>query len=255
MTARPSRRLAVWDGFRAYFGGLGFVVGTPALWGYAAVPVVVLLVIGSGAAVLGIWGAAAASHALVGEGSTATDVGRWALTFLFSVVALLVAFLVAFALAQPISGFALEAIAKQQESALGGPIRQAPSGVDSFVRTARVTLFGLVCALPAIGVLTAIGFAFPPATFVTIPIKFVIGALLIAWDLLDYPLGIRGLGVRERIRFVRRNFGAVLVMGMSAGIFVLIPGLGLLMLPYGVAGATRLVVWDDKLLAQVPLPE
>lgn len=248
-------RLGFWQGIRAYFGGIGFVVGTPRLWGYAAVPVVVLLILGSALGALGIWGAAAASHAIVGDGGTATEVGRWTLAFLFSLVALLVAFLIAFALAQPISGFALEAISTRQETELGGATREPPKGFDAMIRTLRVTLFGLVCALPAIAGLTVIGVAIPPATLVTIPLKFVIGSLLVAWDLLDYPLGIRGLGVRERMRFVARNFGAVLSFGLSAGMFVLIPGLGLFMLPYGVAGATRLCVWEDKLLAGAPLPE
>lgn len=248
-------RLRIWDGFRAYFGGIGFVAGTPGLWGYASVPVLVLLVIGLGTGALGIWGAAALSHAIVGDGSTAADVGRWTLTVLLSVVALLVAFLVAFALAQPISGFALETISQRQEKELAGTAPTPPKLADSFFPTLKVTLFGLVCTLPAIAILTAIGMAFPPAVVVTIPLKFIIGALFIAWDLLDYPLGIRRLGVRERLRFMTKNFGAVFAFGMSAGLFVLIPGFGLLMLPYGVAGATRLVVWQDKLLARAPLPE
>ncbi len=248
-------RLRIWDGFRAYFGGIGFVAGTPGLWGYAAVPVLVLSVLGSGLGALGIWAASALSHAIVGDGSTAADVGRWTLTVLLGIVAILVSFLIAFALAQPISGFALEAISQRQETALAGTAPVPPKLADSFLPTLKVTLFGLVCTLPAIAVLTVIGVLFPPAAFVTVPCKFVIGALFIAWDLLDYPLGIRRLGVRDRLRFMTKHFGAVLAFGISAGIFVLIPGLGLLMLPYGVAGATRLVVWEDKLLAQAPLPE
>jgi CysZ protein len=248
-------RLSLADGFRAYFGGIGFVVGTPGLWGYAAVPVVVLAVLGTGLGALGVWGSAALSHAIVGDGGTAAEVGRWTLTALLAIVAFLVAFLIAFALAQPISGFALEAISQRQEKALAGAAPAPPKLAESFLPTLKVTLFGLVCTLPAIAVLTLIGIVFPPAVFVTVPIKFVIGALFIAWDLLDYPLGIRRLGVRDRLRFMTKNFGAVFAFGMSAGIFVLIPGFGLLMLPYGVAGATRLVVWDDKLLAQAPLPE
>ena len=239
------QRLRIWDGFRAFFGGVGFVMGRPRLWGYASVPVFVLLVLGSGIGALGVWAASAGSEALVGSGDGWHDVGRWALTVVLSLLALVLAMLVAFALAQPISGFALEAISKRQESELGGRSWPEQKFSISFVRTLKVTLFGLLCSLPIFALLTVIGLAAPPATVVTIPLKLMLSALLIAWDLLDYPLGIRGAGVRERLRFIGRNFGAVFTFGCLAAIGLLIPGLGLLLLPYGVAGASRLVVWDD----------
>jgi CysZ protein len=226
---------------------MGFVITRPRLWGYASVPVAVLMVLGTAVGALGIWAASAGSEALIGSGDAWHDVGRWALTILLSLLALVLAMLVAFALAQPISGFALEAISKRQESELGGRTWPDQKFSVSFVRTLKVTLFGLLCSLPIFAVLTLIGLAAPPATVVTIPLKLMLSALLIAWDLLDYPLGIRGAGVRDRLRFIGRNFGAVFLFGSLAAIGLLIPGLGLLLLPYGVAGASRLVVWDDQL--------
>ena len=246
------QRLRIWDGVRAFFGGVGFVVGRPRLWGYASVPVLVLMVLGAGVGALGIWAASAGSLALVGSSDGWHDVGRWALTLLLSLLALVLAMLVAFALAQPISGFALEAISKRQEAELGGRNWPDQAFSVSFVRTLKVTLFGLLCSLPIFAVLTLIGLAAPPATVVTIPLKLMLSALLIAWDLLDYPLGIRGAGVRDRLRFIGRNFGAVFVFGCLAAVGLLIPGLGLLLLPFGVAGASRLVVWDDSARASSP---
>lgn len=239
------QRLRIWDGLRAFFGGIGFVMRRPGLWGYASVPVGVLLVLGTGIGALGVWAASAGAEALMGRGDAWHDVGRWALTLVLSLLALLLAMLVAFALAQPISGFALEAISKRQEAEFGGRGWPEQKFSIGFARTLKVTLFGLLFSLPIFAVLTLIGLAAPPATVVTIPLKLMLSALLIAWDLLDYPLGIRGAGIRDRLRFIKRNFGAVFAFGCLAAVGLLIPGLGLLLLPFGVAGASRLVVWDD----------
>jgi len=66
-------------------------------------------------------------------------------------------------------------------------------------------------------------------------------ALLIAWDLCDYPLSIRGLPVGARVAFMKRHAGAMI--GFGAGLALLstfLPCAVLLLLPAGVAGAARL---------------
>ncbi len=74
-----------------------------------------------------------------------------------------------------------------------------------------------------------------------------------AWDLLDYPFGLRGMRVRERLRFIRANFRAVLGFGACASLVLVIPGVGLLvLLPLGVAGATHLVADVERGLSLPP---
>ena len=98
-----------------------------------------------------------------------------------------------------------------------------------------------------LGVLLLIGLVFPPAIVVTVPLKLTVGALVVAWDLLDYPFGLRGVRVRERIAFIRANFRSVLGFGACASLVLLIPGVGLLvLLPLGVAGATQLVAEVER---------
>jgi uncharacterized protein involved in cysteine biosynthesis len=65
--------------------------------------------------------------------------------------------------------------------------------------------------------------------------------VLLAWDLLDYPLSSRGLGLAARLRWCVRNLGAVVGFGLAALVVFAIPGVGLVALPCGVAGAVRLV--------------
>ena len=87
----------------------------------------------------------------------------------------------------------------------------------------------------------------PPAAIVTIPLKFVISGFMVAWDFLDYPLGLRNAGVGDRFKFIGKNLGAVLAFGLLGAIVLLIPGLGLLLLPMGAAGASRMVVEAEVL--------
>ena len=81
---------------------------------------------------------------------------------------------------------------------------------------------------------------------VTVPLKFVVTGVLAAYDLLDYPLSQRGQSVADRVAFIRANFAAVLGFGVATAALLLIPGVGLFLLPFGVAGATRMVVDADR---------
>jgi CysZ protein len=100
--------------------------------------------------------------------------------------------------------------------------------------TMRLAMLALISALV------------PPAAVVTVPLKFVVSSLVIAWDLLDYPFGLRGMGVRARLGWMRENLGAVLLFGASTGALLLIPLLGLFVLPCGVVAATELVVRVER---------
>ncbi|MDF2698241.1 MAG: Sulfate transport system protein cysZ, partial [Labilithrix sp.] len=205
MTARlpksSGNRVGFLDGVGAFFGGLGFIVGRPAMWSLALIPALIATVLFFGLGTLAIWGGTnLAHHALWDPGDgTWTTAGIWALRVVFWLVGIIVAFLVAISLAQPLSGFALEAIARKQELALGG--RQWPDQpfIASTLRSLRVTFTALAVSLPLLAILTLITLLFPPASVVTIPLKFLVTGLAVAYDFLDYPLGLRGVGVRARL--------------------------------------------------------
>jgi len=163
-------------------------------------------------------------------------------------VALLLSVVVAMSLAQPISGFALERIARAQDKRLGGREWPAEATLPSMLRSLQVTFTALAMGLPVLAALTVVSILVPPAAIVTVPLKFVVTALMIAWDFLDYPLSVRGVTVSGRLRFVGTHFWTVLGFGVAAGFVLLVPGIGLLLLPIGVAGATRLVTTQERLL-------
>ena len=115
----------------------------------------------------------------------------------------------------------------------------------SLVRNVKVIAATVVLGGGIMFVLFGIEFFFPPAAIVTVPLKFLIGGWLMAWNFLDYPLGLRGLGFRNGVRWVVSHLGAVTVFGLTWWALVLFPGAVLFLLPMGVAGATRLVVEAD----------
>ena len=73
----------------------------------------------------------------------------------------------------------------------------------------------------------------PEAAFLTEPIAFVISALGLAWELLDHPFSRRGLGVGERLRWMKESAFAVIGFAIAAQVFLLIPGIDLFLLPVG----------------------
>jgi CysZ protein len=243
MLAERKTNLSIWDGVRAFFGGCGFIITTPRVWGYAMFPVLVALVLVTGLSALGIWGGIAAADALVESQSAWGSAARITLEIVFGIMAVLIALLVAFALSQPLSGFALDAIVRKQEQALGSEQKwpEQPFG-PTLVRSLSVNLTSLGLGLPLLVLLTIVEVFAPPAAIVTIPLKFLISAFMVSWDFLDYPLGLRGAHVRDRFKFVGKHLGAVIAFGLLGAVVLLVPGLGLLLLPMGAAGATRMVL-------------
>lgn len=240
-----SKRIALgfFAGVRAFFGGVGFIVTTPSAWGWAMIPVIVATLLFGGGGVLAIWGGSELSERIVGDVAAHgwSMFGLWALRVLFGAVGLILAFAVAMSLAQPLSGFALDAIARKQEVALGGRTWPDQPFVASAVRSLRVSLTGLFIGLPILAVLALVTIFIPPAAVVTLPLKFIVTGIVTAYDMLDYPLSLRGEDVGARLRFIAANFWAVLGFGVAAGAVLLIPGGALFLLPFGVAGAARLV--------------
>jgi CysZ protein len=229
------------DGLWAVAGGIGFVLTTPAVWGRALVPAGVLALLSIGLCGLSWWGAWEAGEALAGD----STLGTWTLTALFGLVGAMLAVLVALALAQPCSGFALEAVCRAQERAVAGRASPAVPYWAGLGRNLKVIAATLALGGGSMAALFAVEILFPPVAIVTVPLKFLVGGWLTAWNLLDYPLGLRGLGVGASLRWQARHFWAVTLFGTTWWSLALVPGVLLVLLPMGVAGAARLVVRAD----------
>lgn len=236
------------SGVRAVLGGVGFVVTTPSAWPWAAVPVLVATLLLGGLGYGAIWAGTELAHRIGPDaaGATTSAIGHWALRVLFWVIGVVLAFVVSISLAQPLSGFALEALAREQEVALGGRTWPDLPFLPGVLRSLKVSLTALALGLPLLALLALVTLLVPPLAVLTVPLHFIVTGLLAAYDLLDYPFSVRGQGVRARLAFMRQELWAVLGFGCTVALLLLIPLVGLLLLPYGVAGATRLVVAGDN---------
>ncbi len=229
-------------GIRAFFSGFKFIATTPAIWGYAAVPVTMALLLTTGFMVAGVWGAGAAASAIFGEPTGELgEAGLFATRILFYVLATVMAVLGGMALAQPLSGPALDRIVRAEEESLGGGTWPDSRFGESLGRSFRVTLTTLAIGVPILILLTGLELLFPPVAVVTMPLKFGVSALLATWDLIDYPFSLRGIDVQARYTWLKGNLGAAFGFGAMIALVALVPFLGLLMLPVGVAGATKLI--------------
>lgn len=242
MTALALRPPSLTLGARSFVRGAQWVARNPRLWPHAIVPALLAVLMVTTFAGLGWWAAWKLSAPLRGDVSV-----LWQIVGLLEAVAVGgvsvgVGALLGLSLAQPASGWALDHLSRTIDLSLGGVDRPDGGWLETAWRGLRVTLAGLAVSLPLLGALLLLDLVFPPAMVVTVPLKFVIGALVVAWDLLDYPFGLRGMRVRERVRFIRANLRSVLGFGACASLLLFIPGVGLLvLLPLGVAGATQLV--------------
>ncbi len=235
-------RMKFTDGLVAPWQGLGYVMSSPSTWPLASVPVLVFLILVGGGSALGISLVESNMAARLATESGGMHVLWQVLRVLLWLAAITLAFLVSLALAQPIAGPALEALAKKQAAAIGVTQLPETGAVAGMARSLRVTLFGLLLATPIIIGLTVVELVVPVLVVVTMPLKFLTSALMLAWDLFDYPLSLRGAGVRARIAWMSDNFACSLGFGVSVALILLVPGAGLLFLPAGVCGATRLVL-------------
>jgi CysZ protein len=224
------------------FGGLGWLFTTPRAWPSASVPCVLFVGLGGGLAALSI--AYVPDWIDQGIGPTTSALGGFGtavLKVLATAAAVVVSTLFAFALAQPLSGPALEQLVRLQERSLGAPERPPTPFLVDIGRSLKSMLVGYGIGIPIAIALLIVSVVAPFASVVTVPLKFLVAAFTIGWDLCDYPLSVRGMRVRERLAIIGRYKSAV--FGFSAGLALaaLVPCLLFLLLPAGVAGATRLL--------------
>jgi CysZ protein len=237
---RPGFRV----GLSSVFRGIGWVVTTPAVWPLAFVPMLVALVIMVGLGITTVYLVPGWVEAWIGPASSlAVSVLVRVAQLAGVLLGFLVSILTAFALAQPLSGPALESLVKKQEQALGAPVRPGNNFLVDVWRSLQSLLVGYMLGLPILAVLALASFLFPPAAVVLVPLKLLVASFMVAWDLCDYPLSIRGLRVADRLAIMARYKGTVFGFGVALALAGLVPGLLFLLLPCGVAGAAR-VMWE-----------
>lgn len=224
---------------------MGFVIGKPSMWSAAAVPVLVWVLLLSGTAGglgFALW------RSMRGNVTFTQGLER----VLGAMLALVLVFLVAASLAQALSGPALDLLVERRRAALG--LGKAPSLPfrETFPRSLGVTLLGLAMSLPFLGLLVVLGMVVPVLAPLFLALKFLIVSLVVAWDFLDYPFAVEGMRLGERVAFMKRHFLLVMGFGMTAALALVVPGVGLVLLPMGVVGATDVLFFGRAASSRYP---
>ena len=115
-------------GIKALWGGVSWLAKTPDAWPLAAVPIAIGIGISGVLTWLSIAWVPALVADLIGPTSgTLAGIGAFLLKVVSTLVAILLAALFGFSLAQPLSGSALEALVRRKEKELGGTPRPPTS--------------------------------------------------------------------------------------------------------------------------------
>ncbi|MEM1415970.1 MAG: EI24 domain-containing protein [Myxococcota bacterium] len=247
-------------GFGAVFRGMRFVYlehpSLVRLWIFPILITVACLVFGLGrlgdlaaAIVDGFW---TAPDSAEGALAVAEDAARTALLFVLRAVFMLLGVVVLFALSSVIASPFSDALSEAVERIHAGN-EAPPFRLRTLLRDLGRTLFieagKLLLYLGVIGPLFLVGLFVPAVGAVVGPLAFVLTALYLAIDYIDWPLARRNRPAGARLRLVRERFGALFGFGTGAWLCLYVPCLNLFLMPAAVAGGTLLFLELEALEA------
>jgi CysZ protein len=231
-------------GCRVVLEALRFIIRTPAIWPYAALPSLLLFAFfGFFGWISFVWlGPALAAHVSV-PATWYGGLAATALRYAAAIAATAFGALLALAITPPLSSPALERLVLAQERELGVGDRKPLGFFAELSCGIRAQALAALFALPLLGALWLVDLLLPVATLVTVPLKFAIAALALSWNLFDYPLTLRGVPVRERFALVMRYRAMTLGFGVAFFLVFILPCCAVILLPLGVVAATR-ALWE-----------
>lgn len=229
-----------WIGFRALFAGFRRLSKLPKSYPYALVPALVFTGLEVGFVALSLRVLSPWVHRALSGQSAVQNFGASALSWLSVAAGSVIGWFFAALLTPLVSAPALERIVGLVEADIGAPPRRELGMLGEFACGLRATALGVALFVPPVFALTLLEFALPVVTVITTPLKLALGALGISWNLLDYPLSLRGIGARDRVAFVKAHGASALGFGAAFALSFWLPCCGILLLPVGVAAATEL---------------
>jgi CysZ protein len=237
-----ARRPGLVEGPRALAFGLSFLLREPRLLGFALVPALVFLVLSSAAlAASFMWIRPLVLEALPEATSHWGRFGVQTIAWLSSALVGAFGFIVALALTPPLSSPALERLVRAVEAQLGAPEQPALGFFAEMWCGLRAVAFATMFVVPLELLLWLADLFVPGAIVITLPLKLLVASFGVAWNLVDYPLTLRGVRMRRRLELVVANARPLLGFGAVFAMLFWLPCCGILLLPVGVIAATRLV--------------
>lgn len=243
MPGKPSgKRPGPTAGARALVDGFRFIAGHPACWPWAMVPGAIVallsaLLVWLSFGELGPW---LSEWLLPDAGTWYAQGAKVAIRWLASLLAAYLAVLTSIVLAPSLSAPALEHLIRTQEAALEIPARPAQGFFHELGCGLQSQLFALAVTVPFALSSWLLGVLVPVLAPVVLALQVLVGSLAVAWNLLDYPLTLRGVPLGRRLALLGGNASAVIGFGVAFAVLFSVPGAAVALLPVGVVAATRL---------------
>ena len=229
-------------GVRDVGRGLAALRAHPALWKWVVAPAIVTLVL----IVAAIVGIAHLVDPVVGwtaahlPGWLAGIAGKILAVFLIGVL-VIAALLIFTSVAGAIAGPFNEQLSEHLEAALTGR-PPAPFSFGEFVRGAAVSavhaMRRLAAALIGLALVFALGFVPVIGTIAALGVAGWFAATGAAYDCYDAVFGRRAMAYRDKLAYLSRHRGRTLGLGLAVAGLLFVPGVNLLALALGSAGAT-----------------
>lgn len=229
-------------GVRDVGRGLAALRAHPALWKWVAAPAAITLLLLI-AAVVGIVHAVdpavgwAAAHLPGPLARVATPILTVLIVGGLAIAALLVFTSIAGAVAGPFN----ERLSEHLEAELTGR-PPGPFSLRELVLGSAVSVVHALCrllaALVGIALVFAIGLVPVVGTVAALAIAAWFAATAAAYDCYDAVFGRRAMAYRDKLAYLSRHRGRTLGLGLAVAGLLLVPGVNLLALALGSAGAT-----------------
>ena len=229
-------------GVRDVGRGLAALRAHPALWKWVVAPAVVTLLL-LVAAVVGIVHAVdpavgwAAAHLPGPLARVANPILTVLIVGGLVIAALLVFTSVAGAVAGPFNERLSEHLEAELTGRAPGPFSLRELVLGSAVSVVHA-LRRLLAALVGIALVVAIGLVPVVGTVAALAIAAWFAATAAAYDCYDAVFGRRAMAYRDKLTYLSRHRGRTLGLGLAVAGLLLVPGLNLLALAIGSAGAT-----------------
>jgi CysZ protein len=165
---------------------------------------------------------------------------EWAILGVALAAALLVAALGSSVVAAPFNDALSEAV-EELETGRSGPPFSLGGLVREVARTIRVETGKLAIYLAVMGPLFVLSYLVPGLGQVLYTLFGVFFTMTyFAVDYVDWPASRRGLGLRDRVAFLRSHQASMLGFGAGVWVLLIVPIVNLFFMPAAVAGGTRL---------------
>lgn len=214
------------------------------LWRYAALPALVHLALFTGAAALALTLADdALARWIWAEPSGALTLGWYVVYALALIAGLVLAYVAALLVGGVVVSPLNDRLSERTEQVLTGGVRNSDEPLwrvtlRSVASTAFITTLYGVLLVPVLLLNVVPGVGSAAATV----LGFTLSAFFLAWEYADICLARHGLGLRRKLRILRRRPALTFGFGAGATLLLWMPLLNVLVMPAAVTGGTALAL-------------